>query len=94
MVLPIMHHCSLLTNHIPGIDLDSYNHDASTGIHTRVMNNNGSQSNMYKHDSYLTSSNNGSITISNAQPYAIPLYAKITGRGKKPCKLSKSHCQT
>ena len=79
---------------IIAIDLDSYNHDASTGIHTKVMNNNGSQSNMNKHDSYLTSSNNGSITNSNAQPYAIPLYAKITGRGKKPCKSSKSHSQT
>ena len=79
---------------IIAIDLDSYNHDASTGIHTNVMNNNGSYSNMNKHDSYLTSSKNGPITISNAQPYAIPLYAKIAGRGKKPCKLSKSHCQT
>lgn len=78
---------------IIAIDLDSYNHDASTGIRTKVMNNNGSQSNMNKHDSYLTSSNNGSITNSNAQPY-VPLYAKITGRGKKPCKSSKSHSQT
>ena len=58
------------------------------------MNNNGSYSNMNKHDSYLTSSKNGSITISNAQPHAIPLYAKIAGRGKKPCKLFISHCQT
>ena len=65
------------------LDLDSFTQEAKARIHTNVMNNNDSDTKTNSHGLYVGNGYNASCANNPIKPPSIPLYAKITGRGKR-----------